>query len=152
MNFLAAGPLEMRSLLFQTYAECGDCGEAFIIRCMGPLAANGQTRGIYMPSKKCVRSAKAPQIGDGTIFPRPSLKCYAEIRVNVRCAASTRQTPHLDSRCARSLPSLSPQPGVHPRPPSPPAENVLPSLPFLPSVVGPSNKRPKSTSLSALKK
>ena len=62
-------------------------------------------------------------------FSKTPLKCYAEIRVNVRCAALTRQTPHLDSRCARSLPSLSPQPGVHPRPPSPTAENVLSSLP-----------------------
>ena len=115
----------VRSLLFQTYAECGDCGEAFIIRCMGPLAANGQTRGRakMFPLSECTANRRWDTLSK-TLFEmlcRPRSEC-----------ARGFDTP---SQFPLALPSLSPQPcaaRAHPRP-SPRRLRKMCSLPFLSS-------------------
>ena len=103
MNFLAAGPLEMRSLLFQTYAECGDCGEAFIIRCMGPLSRRERpNKGHLHAAKKMCPLSESTANRRWDYFSKTLFEMLCRQPSECAMCASTRQTPHLNFRCARS--------------------------------------------------
>ena len=146
MNFLAAGPWDMCVPSCFRHMRSVETAERLSLFGAWDLSPRTAKQGA---AQKCFRSANAPQIGDGTLCPRPSLKCCADLGVNVRAAS----TPHLNSRSlslhyhhnrARRAPTLAPRRAAcgkcAPFPSSPPVASV-----------GPSNKRPKSTSLSALK-
>ena len=105
----------MCSLLFQTYGEWRDCGEAFIIRCMGPLASPRMAgaEGAFTTRKKLVCWPKVSQ----------NQKTWALLQILQLCKMLDNVSPRLRLACRSPfIITTAARSPLH----LPPAENVLP--------------------------